>query len=132
MRYQRVTYQFVASPAPSPRVPALVALGPSAWRPHADVAETPEAFAVVVELAGVHEEDVDILLFENALVVRGSRHHPQRSQDAVFHAAEIRVGRFRLEVQFPRTIRADLVEASLSEGLLHIRLPKAMSGEQAR
>jgi HSP20 family protein len=43
------------------------------WRPVADTYETIATVEVIVELAGVDEDDVELLLFDDALVVQGLR-----------------------------------------------------------
>ena len=58
------------------RMPAA-ALAHSHWRPATDVVETARAITVTVELAGVDEEDVAVLLFEDVLVVEGRRELPR-------------------------------------------------------
>ena len=53
------------------------AMAHSHWRPDADVVETVGSITVTVELAGVDEEDVAVLLFEDALVIEGRRELPR-------------------------------------------------------
>jgi HSP20 family protein len=100
------------------------------WRPEADVSETPAAIVVVVELAGVDEDDFEVLLFENALVLEGHRQIPACEEGGVYHAVGIRQGPFRLEVRLPVPVDADRVHARYERGLLWIRLPKVGEGER--
>jgi len=79
---------------------------------------------VVVELAGVEPEAVDALLYEDALVVEGERRLPCCEDDAVYRSAEIRQGRFRLELRIDVAIDADGVESRYDRGFLYIKLPK--------
>ena len=104
------------------------ALAHSHWRPEADVVETVGAITVTVELAGVDEEDVAVLLFEDVLVVEGRRELPRCEGDAVYHVATIRQGPFRIEV--PLSVRIDPkgVVARCERGLVWVRLPKANEG----
>ena len=43
------------------------------WRPPTDVYETPDELIVVIELAGVSEDDMTVTLFSDQLVVEGKR-----------------------------------------------------------
>ena len=43
------------------------------WRPDADTYETASTVEVVVDLAGVDEDDFEVQLFDNGLVVEGRR-----------------------------------------------------------
>jgi HSP20 family molecular chaperone IbpA len=94
------------------------------WRPAADVAETAAAIEVTVDLAGVDEEDFEVQLFDNGLVVEGRRTLPACGADAVYHAAGIAQGFFRLELPLPARVDAERVEARYERGLLTITLPK--------
>jgi HSP20 family molecular chaperone IbpA len=94
------------------------------WQPAADVYETASAVEVVVDLAGVHDEDYEIQLFEDALVIEGHRVLPTSEADAVYHAAAIRQGPFCLELALPALADPDRVEARYERGLLRITLPK--------
>jgi HSP20 family molecular chaperone IbpA len=93
------------------------------WRPAADVRESADRVDVLIDLAGVDEDDVDIQLFEDALIVEGLRRLPGAGE-GMYHAAEIRQGPFRLEVPLPARADLDRVEATYQRGLLVISLPK--------
>jgi HSP20 family protein len=125
VRYQRVAYRFAVTSLVPPSPPAQVVLAPATWKPNADVAETEEAFEVFAELAGVEEDDLEIVLFENGVVLRGRRRHPEPNGAGIFHSAEIHLGRFRLDFAFRAAIDVDAADATLRNGMLRVRLPKA-------
>jgi HSP20 family protein len=135
----QLMHQLMARAAPGPT---------GAWQPPTDVYETAEALIVQVELAGVHEDDIDVTLFADYLSVTGTRHHqapapPLRSEapdstvaDAAratsaastpvaYHVAGILYGPFNLALAIPVNVQRDNVEASFENGLLTIILPKA-------
>lgn len=132
MRYRRVSYRYAVVMATGrPRLfgvgwqrePAGISMGPSTWRPAADVLETTTEVIVLVELAGVDHEQLDVLLFEDALIVEGQRRLPSPPA-GVYHAAEIRQGSLRLELPLPAPIDPEQVEARYERGLLEMRLLK--------
>ena len=94
------------------------------WRPDVDAYETAATFEVVVDLAGVDEDEVEVHLFEDALVVEGRRQIPVGEEAAMFHAASIRQGPFRVEVALPAPIDAERVDARYDRGLLRVTLSK--------
>ena len=94
------------------------------WRPDADTYETPVAIEIIVDLAGVDEDDFEVQLFEDALIVEGIRQLPACREDAVYHAAVIRHGPFRLEMLLPAPVAAERVEVRYDRGILRITLPK--------
>ena len=98
------------------------------WRPEADVYETAVAVVVLVELAGVDEEEIEVLLFEDALVIEGRRTIPTCEEGGLYHAVGIRQGPFRLEVPLRAAIDPAGVDARYERGLLRIRLPKSSGG----
>jgi len=94
------------------------------WRPDADTFETAAAVEIVVDLAGVDENDFEVQLFEDVLVVEGSRQLPSPKEAATYQAVSVRQGPFRLEVPLPAPIDSEHVEARYDRGLLRITLPK--------
>lgn len=126
MRYRRLTYTYtVTTGLPPWEAFARPSVPPThAWRPDADVCETSDRYTVTVDLAGVTEDDLELLLYPNALVVQGSRRPPRLEADGVFHVAGIRYGPFRLEVGFAQPVSADGVTAELERGFLRVELPK--------
>jgi len=138
MRYRRLSYRYaVVMAAGRPRTlgeawqrqPAGISMGHSFWRPPADVVETASEVIVLVELAGVDHEQLDVLLFEDALIVEGERRLPAYAA-GVYHAAEIRQGQVRLELPLPAPIDPEQVDARYERGLLEMRLVKRGSHER--
>ena len=68
-------------------------------------------------------EQLDVLLFEDALIVEGERRLPTHAA-GVYHAAEIRQGQMRLELPLPAPIDPEQVDAHYERGLLEMRLGK--------
>src|SRR5215212_11734881 len=135
MRYRRLSYRYAVVMAtgrprqfgegPS-RQGASISMGHPAWRPPADVVETATEVIVLVELAGVDHEQLDVLLFEDALIVEGERRLPSHAA-GVYHAAEIRQGQVRLELPLPAPIDPERVDAHYERGLLEMRLGKRLA-----
>ena len=138
MRYRRLSYRYAVVMATSrprtlgemwQRQPASISMGQSFWRPPADVVETATEVIVLVELAGVDHEQLDVLLFEDALIVEGERRLPAYPA-GVYHAAEIRQGQVRLELPLPAPIDPEQVDARYERGLLEMRLVKRGAHER--
>ncbi|MBI2825778.1 MAG: Hsp20/alpha crystallin family protein [Planctomycetia bacterium] len=78
------------------------------------------------ELAGLKTEDVDISVTGNELTIRGRR--PEAAADeALFHRRERGAGEFSRTLRLPYEVDGQHVEATLRDGVLSIRLPKAAS-----
>ena len=132
MRYRRVTYRSATLRITGQPWPfgggweheSLRLLVQARWRPAADMSETATTIEVTVDLAGVDEHDFEVQLFDNGLAVEGRRQLPSCREDAVYHAAGIPQGLFRLELPLPAGVDPERVEARYERGLLHVTLPK--------
>jgi HSP20 family protein len=91
--------------------------------PLVDVEETDDAYVVELELPGVKKGDVHIDIAGRRLVVRGERKDKERK--GVMRRRTRLVGRFRHEIVLPGDVDENGIEASLAEGVLTIRVPKA-------
>src|SRR3954471_4999533 len=138
MRYRRLSYRYAVvmaagRPRPFgeivPRHPASISMGQPSWRPPADIVETATEVIVLVELAGVDHEQLDVLLFEDAVIVEGERRLPAHAA-GVYHAAEIRQGQVRLELALSAPIGPEKVDARYERGLLEMRLGKRGARQQ--
>jgi HSP20 family protein len=138
VRYRRLSYRYTVVTGSAPAARLLEDLWQSErvrllmearWRPDTDMYETASAFEIVVDLAGIGDDDFEVLLFEDALVVEGQRQLRVPRESAVYHAASIRQGPFRLNLPLPGPIDADRVEAHYDRGILRVTLPK---GDGAR
>jgi HSP20 family protein len=97
--------------------------GTSLWSPAADVSETDDAYVVEIELPGVKREDVDVELNGNELVVTGEL--KERERKGLLRRRTRKVGEFEYRVTLPGDLHDHGVEASLADGVLTVRVPKA-------
>lgn len=97
---------------------------PPDWTPAIDVSETEDHYEVVVELAGVRREDIEVYTEHNHLVVAGWRKDPTPPEKVRLHQMEIEQGQFRRRVLLPPDSDEDAVTARCRDGLLRIRIPK--------
>ena len=82
-----------------------------------DVEETDPAFLLSADLPGVRIEDLKLEVSDGALSITGERKHGRS------------LGRFERRVTLPTGLDTDAIEASLSDGVLRIALPKAKRSE---
>jgi HSP20 family protein len=96
------------------------------FRPAVDcfVTENPPQLVVVVELAGVEPDSIEILLQGSALTITGHRSRP-RVEGQVYQQAEIEYGRFERSIQLDRGVTAADATASYEAGMLRLTLPLA-------
>jgi len=95
------------------------------WRPLADIHESAQRRTVKVELASMREEDIEVTLYEDALVVSGVRDDDhEHAENLYYHEAQIRYGPFRVEVFISSPIDREEVKARYENGFLWVDLPK--------
>jgi HSP20 family protein len=100
------------------------------WRPPADVEETPDAYVVEVELPALKPEDVSVEVSPGELVVDGEIKERQRV--GWLRTRTRRTGRFHYRLSLPEDIDPDAVSATLAEGVLNVRIPKAERARRRR
>jgi HSP20 family protein len=121
LRYRRLGYRYTlihrgtwpVMPSPWSGDALRQLLGRGHWLPDADVCETARAIEIVVDLAGVDEDHLEVQLFDDALVIDGHRHPPVCEPETVYHAAGIRRGPFRLELPLPASVDAEDVRITI-------------------
>ena len=106
------------------------ARAPQLWVPAMDVAEKADAYLINVELPGVEPSQVEINFEQNVLTIRGTK---PRSFDAEgeyrVYTAERVSGEFERSVRLPDFVDSERIEASYSNGLLQILVPKAQTAQ---
>jgi HSP20 family protein len=93
------------------------------WRPATDIYETDETITVLVEIAGMKEENFSISMDHNVLTIQGMRHSPVEERRGV-HQMEIPFGEFAVEIIFPMEVDLSAAAAIYNNGFLRVTLPK--------
>jgi HSP20 family protein len=100
------------------------------WSPLVDIEEHDDAYMLEAELPGVRREDVDIELVGNELAITGEM--KEKEHTGTVRRRMRRTGRFDYRVTLPEQVDADKIEASLSEGVLKVRVPKSARAQRKR
>lgn len=88
---------------------------------------------VEAELPGVAMEDIEINVVGGELSIKGARRPFNGGNgNRTFHRQERAVGEFSRFLTLPDAIDADRVEATLKNGVLTIKLPKAETAKPRR
>lgn len=98
--------------------------------PAVNVSEDGDAFVVEAEIPGLSSEQVDVTVSDDELVISGSRpaagvDRTDRETEPVWHRRERGTGSFERRLSLPASVDAQLVEASLINGVLRVLCPKA-------
>jgi len=103
--------------------------------PAVDVTEEKDAFLVKAELPGLKPEDVKIDLDKNVLTLSGERHLEKREEREAtaekpsFRRIEREYGSFARSFVLPETVQGDKIEATMSDGILTVKIPKSPAAQ---
>jgi HSP20 family protein len=100
------------------------------WSPLVDIEEADDAYVVEAEIPGVKREDVNIELVGNELAITGEV--KQRERKGALRRQMRRTGHFAYRVGLPAQVEADNIEATLSDGVLTVRVPKAERAQRRK
>ena len=99
------------------------------FAPRMEVAETDNEIEVSVELPGLERKDVDVSLDGNVLAVRAEKKAEAERKAKNLHVAERSYGVFYRALELPAKVDPSTVKATMSNGVLHIQIPKPTQTE---
>lgn len=91
----------------------------NAWEDH-------KAVYAEAELPGLTMEDIEVLVMGDELTIKGERKDTEK-EGVTYHRRERGLGTFSRVLRLPIQIDAEKVEATLRDGVLTVKLPKAQS-----
>ncbi len=89
-----------------------------------DVAQTADELIVVAAMAGTPAECIELHLHNDLLTIRGERKSPIGEMSEHFYQ-ECYWGKFSRSIVLPVDVKSEMIQATYSNGVLIIRLPKA-------
>jgi HSP20 family protein len=89
-----------------------------------DVAENEEGFVVKASVPGINPDDVEITFEDNVLTIKGEITEEEEKEEENYHIRERRSGSFGRCIRFPVEVNAEAVEATYTNGVLTLNIPK--------
>ena len=99
--------------------------------PPVNVYTSPTEVLVQCEVPGLDREDLDVNITGETLTIKGVNRPMAGEESMKFIQRERGHGEFTRTVVLPDAVEAETIEASLRDGILTVRLPKA-AGAEAR
>ena len=96
--------------------------------PNIEISETDKAIEVTAEMPGLERRDVEISIEDDALTIRGEKKIEENKDKNVQHS-ERTYGVFLRVLQLPSGIDPSSVQATMSNGVLRITIPKPAKPE---
>lgn len=97
--------------------------GWSAGWPSVEISETEKEIRVLAEIPGLDEDDVELVLEDDALVLRGEK-RSESHETGGRQFSERFYGRFERRIPLPAEIEEDKVKADFRNGVLTVTMPK--------
>jgi len=97
--------------------------------PNIEISETDKAIEVTAEMPGLERKDVEISIDDDTLTIRGEKKVEENQKDKNVQLSERSYGVFVRVLQLPPGIDPASVQATMSNGILKLTIPKPAKSE---
>ena len=94
------------------------------WVPPMDLVEAEDHFVLKADLPGLSESDVNIEVQDGTLTISGERKAEHEQREKGWYRIERSFGSFNRSLTLPDGVDPERIEASFSDGVLEVRIPK--------
>lgn len=105
------------------RLPSLGRFSSRAGWPSVEISETDKEIRVTAEMPGMDEKDIEVMLDDGVLTLRGEKHAETDDRDRQF--SERFYGRFERRIPLGFEVEQNKVTADFRNGVLSVTLPKS-------
>jgi len=95
--------------------------------PNVEISETEKEILVSADVPGLDEKDVEVLLSDDVLTIRGEKKSEVEDKKRQF--SERFYGRFERQIPLGTEVESDKVQASFKNGVLTVTLPKSAEAQ---
>jgi HSP20 family protein len=92
--------------------------------PAVDISEDETGYKVTAELPGMSEKEIEVVLSDGMLTLKGEKRAEKEQKDKNFHLTERSYGSFQRSFYVPEGVDREKIAADFSKGVLTITLPK--------
>ena len=98
--------------------------------PKIDVSETDNEMQITAEMPGIDQNDVEVLLEDDRLIIRGEKKEEREDKDRNYHVRERVQGAFSRTLPLPFAPDPNQVKAEFRNGVMTITIPKPQEVKQ--
>ena len=98
--------------------------------PKIDVSETENEIQIKAEMPGIDQNDVEVLLEDDRLIIRGEKKEEREDKDRNYHVRERVQGAFSRTLPLPFAPDPNQVKAEFKDGVMTITIPKPQEVKQ--
>jgi HSP20 family protein len=102
-----------------------------AW-PRVELVEHDDEIVITAELPGLAEKDVEIVLDNDILTLKGERKAEKEAEQGGFVFSERFFGRFERRIVLPEEVDRERVHASMKDGVLTVTMAKAETPQRRK
>jgi len=95
------------------------------FSPDVDISEDEKQIEITVEVPGVDPKDISVELEDDVITIRGEKKQEEERKGRQYYQMERIYGAFQRSFQLPFKVEESKVEATFSNGILRIVLPKS-------
>lgn len=92
--------------------------------PSVDIVETDNAYELTADLPGMNQKNIEVKLAKGGLTIRGEKEEETEEKRKDYYLRERRIGSFERRFALPEGVDTDKIEASFTNGVLTVKLPK--------
>jgi HSP20 family protein len=92
--------------------------------PSVDIAEDDQHYYLHLALSGIKKEDVRLEVEDGKLIINGERKLQKNENGKRFHKIETHYGTFTRSFYLPDNVNAQAIEATYTDGVLDVKIPK--------
>jgi len=101
------------------------------WRqfPAFNLYEAPSEYMLIAPMPGIRPEDLDVSVVGGTLTIKGERRRAAGVPEEAYRRMERWQGKWSRTLQMPENADNDRLSATLDNGVLYLRVPKAPEGQ---
>ena len=100
------------------------------FRPSADMSETDREVRLSIELPGMERDDVEILVAEDILTIKGEKRSEKQKEGRGYALTERSYGAFERNFHLPTEVDPGGARAAFESGVLTVTLPKKAAAKK--
>ena len=94
--------------------------------------ESNDEIVLKAELPGIDLKDVEVLIKDNMLTLRGERRFEKEEEKENYHRIERAYGAFQRFFTLPAAVEQDKIKAKMKDAILEVRLPKTKEAKSKK
>lgn len=103
-----------------------------AYVPSANIKETEKSFDVELAVPGMKKDDFEIEVNEDLLTIRAEQKTEKEEESERFTKREFNYSSFVRSFRLPENVDAEKIEATYTEGILRLGIPKVAEEETSK